>query len=113
MNVNLLGATDADGDALTLKVLSIYQDEPTNTVGDGNTPIDGYGVGTATAQVRAERSGSQRVPGNGRVYHITFEVSDVLNASCKATVKVGVPHGQRPQSAPVDDGPIYKSTGGQ
>jgi thrombospondin type 3 repeat protein/PKD domain-containing protein len=112
VDVTLAGITDADGDPLTYTVVSIYQDEPTNTVGDGNTPIDGYGVGTATAQVRAERSGTPKVPGDGRVYHIKYTVTDTLGTSCTATVKVGVPHDQGQRRVPVDGGAIYKSTGG-
>jgi hypothetical protein len=107
--VSILGLTDAEGDALTVKVTAIRQDEPTNTVGDGNTPIDGSGVGTARALVRAERTGTPRVPGNGRVYHISFTVSDGHGGSCSGVVRVGVPHDQR-GAGPVDGGPLYDST---
>ncbi|MEW6321519.1 MAG: Ig-like domain-containing protein [Acidobacteriota bacterium] len=110
VNVNVLGVTDIEG-GITIRIDSIFQDEPTNTQGDGNTPIDGYGVGTSTAQVRAERSGSPRVPGNGRVYHISFTGTDNEGATCTGTVKVGVPHDQGQRRIPVDDGPLFKSTG--
>jgi hypothetical protein len=76
--VNVLGVTDPDGDPITITIDSIYQDEPTDTFGDGRFTPDGQGVGTATAEVRAERSGSKKVPGDGRVYHIGFTADDGL-----------------------------------
>ena len=74
-------------------IAGILQDEPTNTIGDGNTPVDGEGVGSSIARVRAERTGSPRVPGNGRVYEILFSASSGA-ATCQGAVKVGVPHDQ-------------------
>ena len=41
VSITASGATDADGGTLTYSVVSIFQDEPTNTTGDGNTAIDG------------------------------------------------------------------------
>ena len=110
VSITANGATDIDGGPLTYTVVSIFQDEPTNTTGDGNTAIDGFGVGTSTAQVRAERVGDPKTPGNGRVYHITFSVTDSLGLSCQATVQVGVPHDQSGKVQPIDGGPIYNST---
>ena len=89
---------------MALTIASIFQDEPTNGLGDGDTPIDGQGVGTGTAMVRAERSGT----GNGRVYHISFDAA-AEGGSCSGSVMVGVPHNQ--QGAPaVDDGALYDAT---
>ena len=87
---------------------SIYQDEPVDTFGDGTFAPDGAGVGTATAEVRAERAGSKQVPGNGRVYHIGFTATDDFGASCSGAVAVSVPHDNA--HAPVDDGALYDST---
>ncbi len=42
--------------------------------------------------MRAERAGTPRVPGNGRVYEIFFEASDGRGKSGTGSVKVGVPH---------------------
>lgn len=109
--VGILGVTDAEGDALTITVTGIRQDEPVNTHGDGNTAPDGKGVGTATAHVRAERSGTKKVPGDGRVYHVAFSATDGHGGSCSDTVKVSVPHDQRGDAA-VDGGPLYDSTVG-
>jgi hypothetical protein len=107
--VSILGVTDPDSDPVTVTITSIYQDEPVDDIADGHTGPDGDGVGTSTAQVRAERSGSPRNPGNGRVYHISFTATDG-DLSCSGTVTVGVPHDQGGQAIPVDDGPLYDST---
>ncbi|MBZ5560323.1 MAG: thrombospondin type 3 repeat-containing protein [Acidobacteriia bacterium] len=98
------GVTDPNGDPITLKILSIFQDEPTNGSGDGNTSIDGFGVGTSQASVRAERSGK----GDGRVYYINFSATDPSGASCMGTVTVSVPHDQA--HPVVGEGPRYDST---
>ncbi|HVQ39780.1 MAG TPA: Ig-like domain-containing protein [Pyrinomonadaceae bacterium] len=106
--IEILGVTDPENDPLSLRVLSILQDEPTDTLGDGTTWIDGGGVDSPKAWVRAERSGTSKVPGNGRVYEIFFEVSDGRQA-CTGSVKVGVPHDQGKGPAQ-DDGVRFDST---
>jgi VCBS repeat-containing protein len=108
--VDILGVTDPDNDPLTLVILRILQDEPTNTLGDGTTWVDGGGTGTPQAWVRAERSGTNRVPGNGRIYEIFFEASDGRGKTCTGSVKVGVPHDQGQGRPAVDDGKRYDST---
>lgn len=109
-DITVEGVADPDGDAVTITVDSIHQDEPTNTIADGNTTPDGFGVGTETAQVRAERAGSKTVPGNGRVYHIGFSADDGNGGTCSGTVLVSVPHDQGQGGTAVDDGPLYDST---
>ena len=109
VDVSILGVTDADGDAITITIDSIFQDEPVNTNGDGNTDVDGAGVGSDTAQVRAERSGSKKVPGDGRAYHIGFTASDGED-DCSGSVVVRVPHDQGKKTVFVDGGAIYDST---
>ena len=106
--VNLLGVTDPDGNPVTINIVKIWQDEPVNTTGDGNFTPDGKGGGTPTAEVRAERVGTPKVPGDGRFYHIYFTASDPYNASCSGEVKVAVPHDQN--KPPVDGGALYDST---
>jgi hypothetical protein len=105
--IQVLGVTDPDDDAFTITIDSIFQDEPVNGNGDGDTAPDGEGVGTEMAYVRAERDGA----GNGRVYHISFSVTDEAGNSCSSTVQVGVPlsNSKRGDDA-VDDGPLYDST---
>ena len=107
--VTLTGATDADGDTLTYVAVSIRQDEPLtgNGQGAGNTAVDGILV---PAQVRAERNGNPKTPGNGRVYYVNFTATDPAGAFCTGTVQVCVPHDNRPGASCVADGPIYNST---
>jgi hypothetical protein len=106
--VTVNGVTDPDGDTVVILFTSIRQDEPVDTYGDGRFTPDGMGVGTGTAQLRAERSGTAKAPGNGRVYTLTFTATDPYGLVCQGAVKVGMPHNVgRP---PIDDGPMYDST---
>jgi streptogramin lyase len=107
--ISINGVTDPDGDPVTVTVTGIRQDEPVNGTGDGDTGPDGRGVGTATAEIRAERVGTPKAPGDGRVYHITFSAADGQGGTCSGTVKVSVPHDQRGAAA-IDGGPLYDST---
>ena len=93
---------DPDGDPLSITIDSIFQDERVR--GPGNHHPDGQGVGTSTAEVRAERDGR----GDGRVYHISFTADDGLGGICMGEVLVGVPHDRN--SSPIDGGPLYDST---
>lgn len=104
--IDILGVTDPDDDPVTIKVVSIYQDEPVNAVGDGNTSPDAEGINTERALVRAERAGG----GNGRVYHIGFSANDGNGGTCTGTVQVSVPKSQGKNGAAVDEGPSYDST---
>ena len=109
--VEILGVPDPDGDTVTITVDSIFQDEPVDTYGDGKFTPDGMGVGTATALVRAERSGTKKVPGDGRVYHITFTAADGKGGTCGGenfVLNVGVPHDVK--DTPIDGGPLFDST---
>jgi streptogramin lyase len=110
VDISVIGVTDPDGDPITITVDAISQDEPVDTFGDGSFTPDGQGVGTDTAEVRAERSGTKKVPGNGRMYHIEFTANDDNGAECVGEVLVGVPHDQGQGSFPIDDGPFYDST---
>ncbi len=104
-SVTIGGVTDPDGDDVTVTITGIFQDEPVNGLGDGDTSPDGAGVGTSTAEVRAERSGT----GDGRVYHIMFTAEDGKGGSCTGEVLVTVPHDQRGAAA-VDQGALFDST---
>ena len=100
--IDVLGVTDPDGDPVTITIDSIFQDEKVK--GPGNHHPDGRGVGTSTAEVRAERDGK----GDGRFYHISFTADDGLGGMCTGEVLVSVPHDQG--SDPVDGGALYDST---
>jgi predicted extracellular nuclease len=104
VRIGISGVTDAEGDPITIIVDSIFQDEAVDAPDSGNTAPDGRGVGSANAQVRAERVGT----GNGRVYHIGFTATDRFGGSCSGVVLVGVPVNQGGTS--VDDGPLFDST---
>jgi uncharacterized repeat protein (TIGR01451 family) len=83
----------------------VTSDEIENGNGDGNTTNDIIIAGDCkSVQVRAERQGG----GNGRVYTITFKVSDGVNVTRK-TAKVVVPH--NPGETPVDSGVNYTVNG--
>ena len=102
------GVTDVEGDAITIAVSSIFQDEPVGSHSSGATEPDASGVGTSTAMVRAERAGDPKMPGDGRFYHIAFTATDAQGGSCTGVVKVAIPHDQSGK-APVDSGPLYNS----
>jgi hypothetical protein len=106
--IDVLGVTDPDSDEVSITVTGIWQDEPVDSYGDGRFTPDGMGTGTSTAQVRAERAGTPRVPGNGRVYHISFSADDGYGGVCMGEVRVAVPHDQNKPA--VDDGALYDST---
>jgi hypothetical protein len=104
VNVTIQGVTDPDGDPVTINIDQIEQDEPTDGTGDGHTCPDGAGIGTSTAQVRAERSAQ----GNGRVYTIYFTASDGNGGSCQGSVTVYVPKSIK--GSCTNHGAIYNST---
>ena len=104
INVTIQGVTDPDGDPVTINIDQIKQNEPTDGTGDGHTCPDGAGIGTSTAQVRAERSAQ----GNGRVYTIYFTASDGNGGSCQGSVTVCVP--KSGNGSCTNGGAIYDST---
>ncbi len=90
VDVSIMGVTDVENDPITIVITGITQNEPDNGTGDGDTSPDSSGVGSDTAQVRAERAGG----GNGRVYEISFTADDGNGGSCDGSVMVLVPHDQ-------------------
>jgi hypothetical protein len=108
-DIAITGVTDPDGDAFTLTVDAIRQDEPVNTLEDGDTCPDATGVGTDGASVIAERVGGEfGFEGNGRVYWIYFTATDTYGATCSDVVKVTVAHHMN--ATVFDNGPLYDST---
>jgi hypothetical protein len=104
--VTLSGLTDPDGDAVTLTITGVTQDEPLNALGDGNFAPDAILSGN-DLQLRAERSGL----GDGRVYRIAFTGSDGNGGTCSGVATVGVPHDQGAHDTPIDSGGVYNSLG--
>lgn len=90
-------------------ISKICQDEDPNFENIAAWAVDGQGIGTDTAGVRAERSGTRANPGNGRVYHIFFTAP--RNNSCTGEVTVGVPLAAG--GVAIDNGALFNSvTGG-
>jgi hypothetical protein len=90
-------------------ITKICQDEDPNFEAIPAWAVDGTGIGTDTAGVRAERSGTRAAPGNGRVYHIYFTAPQQNN--CTGQVTVGVP--LAPGGTAGDNGATFNSvTGG-
>ncbi len=108
VEVSLSGATDPDGDDVTLTVTSVLQDEPTNGLGDGDQSPDAV-INADSVELRAERSGNGDIKdADGRVYQIAFTVQDTNGGQCSGSVQVGVPHDK--QDTPINSGLDYDST---
>jgi hypothetical protein len=89
-------------------IASVTSDEPDNSSGDGNTTNDiVIATDCKSVQLRSERMSN----GNGRVYTITFTVTDASGNVGTATALVTVPHSQNGSPA-VDDGPNHTVLGG-
>jgi hypothetical protein len=102
----IVGVTDPYGLPLVIVVTGIMQDESVAALGSGNTSPDGTGVGTSTAQIRAERAG----PGTGRIYFIFFSATNSQGAECTGSVSAFVPHDQGQGFTPIDTGVRVDST---
>ncbi|HXD30977.1 MAG TPA: HYR domain-containing protein [Pyrinomonadaceae bacterium] len=84
-------------------IAKVTSDEPNNSAGDGNTTNDiVIAANCKSVQLRSERMGGS----DGRVYTITFQVTDASGNVATATAKVTVPHSQNGAPA-VDSGPQY------
>jgi len=80
-----------------VRLLEVRSDEPDDArgVGDGHTTGDvqgaGLGAGDLTVLLRAERDGT----GGGRVYTLTYSVSDSSGNAVLVPLQVRVPHDRR------------------
>jgi hypothetical protein len=99
--VHILGVVNPNNDPVTID--TVTQDEPTNGLGDGDTPIDAIISGDSVT-LRAERSGN----GNGRVYRVCFTVHDP-EQNATVCVTVSVPKSKKTDVAG-DGGSLYDST---
>jgi REJ domain/Putative Ig domain len=104
--VQILGVIKPSDDKVT--ITGVTQDEPTNGLGDGDTPVDAsvhnYADKDDTVDLRAERSGNR----DGRVYRVSFTVTDP-EQSASGMVKVMVPKSKKTDAA-IDSGGNYDST---
>ena len=99
--VHIIALDNPNNDPVTID--TITQDERTNGLGDGDTPIDAVISGDGVL-LRAERSGS----GNGRVYKVCFTVHDP-EQDATGCVNVMVPKSKKTDVA-IDSGQNYNST---
>jgi Bacterial Ig-like domain (group 3) len=94
---------DAGVNLSSVYISKVTSDEPENGSGDGTTYDDMLiAADCRSVQLRSERAGN----GNGRVYTITFKVTDASGNFSTATAKVTVPSSQN-GSAAIDGGPLY------
>jgi hypothetical protein len=70
--------------------LSVTSNEPTNGLGDGDTPNDWEVIDAHHVRLRAERSGK----GTGRTYTITVTCTDAAGNAVVRTATVRVPRNQ-------------------
>jgi hypothetical protein len=83
-----VSATDNADPNPQITLVSVTSNEPDNGLGDGDTPNDIVKVNDTTFNLRAERSGA----GSGRVYTITYKVTDACGNTTQKSVTVTVPH---------------------
>jgi uncharacterized protein len=83
-------ASDNSGIAPSVQLVSVVSNEPEISGGDGNSVDDVVIVDDFNFQLRAERSGN----GNGRIYTITYAVTDGCGNSISAVAEVAVPKSQ-------------------
>ncbi len=102
VNVFEIGHEHDQGNKIIITKIS--QDEPTNGLGDGDTPIDGV-IKPGYALIRQERQGG----GNGRVYIISFTASNGYGVACSGSVKICVPLAANSKTCK-NDGQKYDST---
>lgn len=98
--------------AVTIQITGIYQSEPVNALGSGNTAPDGIIANSSDpnipsiAYVRAERAG----PGTGRIYIISYTATDAVGNTCTGSLTANVPHDQGQGYIPTPTGNWYDST---
>ena len=83
--VTLEGITDPEGEAVSVVVTGVTQDE---AVGSNRCP-DAEILGD-TVNLLRQRDGD----GNGRVYRVSFTATDASGGACSGQVRVCVPHDQ-------------------
>lgn len=84
-----ISITGLQGDTVSSVITKINQNEATSS-NRGDSCPDAQGIGTATVQLRAQRTGQ----GKGRIYSLAFTATDKFGQTCQGIVKVCVPHDQ-------------------
>jgi len=75
----------------TVELVSVESNEPDEGLGDGDTTDDIVILDDFHFKLRSERSGM----GTGRIYTITYMVTDACGNEAYATVTVSVPHNKK------------------
>ena len=88
--VTVTATVTASSDVSAISLLSVTSNEPDNGLGDGDKANDIVILDDFTFDLRAERSGA----GSGRIYTITYQVTNVCGNSTIVTATVTVPHNQ-------------------
>lgn len=102
---------ELDAGGTPLRVARVFQDEPTDDLGDGAFAPDAVidPVDPGSVLLRAERSGR----GDGRVYHVEI-VAGAGACASTSTVTICVPHDQRghrrASQTCADEGPLFDAT---
>ncbi len=114
-DISIAGVSDPEGDAVSIAVTGITQDEPVGsgfmggphgTAGSGGPHCPDALIVGGQARVRWERAGS----GNGRMYRVDFIATDGCGGTSPGQVNVCVPHDAASLTC-VDDGQRYNSLG--
>jgi hypothetical protein len=106
VKIKILGVTDKDGNAVSIKITDITSDESTAAKPAKGKSIwpDADGIGGSTATVRAECVGT-----DGRVYVISFSATDISGCWRQGHVRVVVPVSGSDLVA-IDSGQWYDAT---
>ncbi len=94
-DIAIAATIDDDGDsAPVLTLLSVTNNEGDDMVdgGDGNTTHDIQNVELGTADVAVSLRSERRGNGDGRIYELTYRVTDASGNSTVQSVIVDVPH---------------------
>jgi hypothetical protein len=97
--VTVSGATEPDGETMTLRITSVTQNQPVTGPGDPTAPDAMRGAQPNQLLLRAESS----PVGAGRVYRINVSVADTKGGSCTSSLRVRIPR------SAIDTGPDYDS----
>ena len=103
--ISILSVSDPNGDRIAVQITGVFQNEPLNGLGDGDTTPDAV-ITSDGVLLRAERSGT----GSGRLYHVSFTATDGNGGSCSGAVEVLVPRDIKSSVVPVPQ-QWYSSTG--
>jgi hypothetical protein len=103
--ISIEGVTDPDGDLVETTVTRVTQDEWPQGGGASNAAP---AAELAPLALRAARNGRGMVPGNGRVYHVSFSAEDGSGGVCEGVVTVCVPHDAAGAHC-IDEGPLHIS----